>query len=72
VDRRPRTNALPGVSVSTPAIHFGIPGLVPGLGRLRHWRTARRRKSTPSTIFPHEIVSAALLLVDGLLWSAIT
>ena len=50
-----------------PAIHFGISGSVPGAGRLRHWRSASNRNSAPSTIFPHAIVSFALLLVDGLL-----
>jgi hypothetical protein len=63
-------NAFGGVSVSTPAIHFGISGWVPGAGRVRQLRAASSRKSTPNTIFPHAMVSAAVLLVAASPWSA--
>src|SRR4051812_20136801 len=65
-----RPNALGGVRALTPAIHFGISGVVPGAGQLRQFRAASSKKSTPNTILPHAMVSAAVLLVAASPWSA--
>ncbi len=49
---------LTGVKWSTASIHFGIGGSTPAFGRLRHCRTAKTRRSTPSTIWNVFVPSA--------------
>ena len=49
---------LTGVKWSTASIHFGIGGSTPAFGRLRHCRSAKTRRSTPSTIWKVFVPSA--------------
>jgi hypothetical protein len=47
----PAPAAFAGVNASIAPIHLGVGGSSPSRGLPRHWRSAIRRTSTPSTIF---------------------
>ncbi len=59
----PSPKALAGETDSIVESHVGIWGASPAPGRLRQLRRARRSRSTPRTILPHDTESDAVLLV---------
>src|SRR5450755_4426315 len=63
----PMPNDRTGVNWSIDFSHFGITGSSPGFGRARHWRTAPKSSSSPSSSLMMLTVFVGPLLAEKLL-----